>query len=81
MADDRLGVVKLQDGDDDDLFAIVLVSEAVSRKNYMMNSSQRPLTESRVRATLVTAGISDTDIGSLLQSAREDFRSSCALPH
>jgi len=52
MADDRLGVVKLQDGDDDELFAIVLVSGAVNRKNYMMNSSQRPLSESRCNGGL-----------------------------
>ena len=73
MADDRLGIVKLQDDAEGELFAIVLVSGSVRRRDYTMNSSAHALTERRVREALAKAGISTIAVASLLQRARDDF--------
>jgi hypothetical protein len=78
MAEDRLGLVKLQGHTAGELFAVVLVSGSAHRRNFRMTNSPRPLTERRVRDTLTKAGITTDEVTSLLQHARDAFRATTA---
>ena len=81
MANDRLTLVKLRSDAVGELFAIILMSGSVWRRNHRMNRSPRALTEHEVRDALAQAGISTDDVASLLQRARDDFRIAVAVPY